>query len=246
MTIKEINTKFSLNKYKHNGKYLLFGADGSGKRMVNKYLCQLERKGQSFNVPGFKGTTKLNVLEKQVEQYVKSLPYDSEYYLPLYRKGLFVEYIIHDYLVSLGFKSHGDSFYELQDKNVYGYKSHPIKISFNNLDEENIWVKGKNGKEGKFISKIHKEVTLILWTGPYSWVESKCKRDVEDIKKAIDSILKPLFLTDSAVNFKKSEELKNAGDVNVIMKALTENMNIMSADYKQTLKEKLLELSNKL
>ena len=138
MTLKELNTKFYIPKYKHNGKYMVHEKEPGNSRMVRKYLCLINKKGGSFYVDGFKPTTHIDVLESQIREYTTSLPYDSEYYYPLYIKGLFEEFIIIDYLYSIGFKTSrsggsGRSF-ELKDKNFYGFKSSDFSISFGGLD----------------------------------------------------------------------------------------------------------------
>jgi len=43
-------------------------------------------------------------LQEQINSYIKSLKYDSNYYYPLFRKGYFEQTIIEDYLRSIGFK----------------------------------------------------------------------------------------------------------------------------------------------
>lgn len=81
----------------------------------------------------------------------------------------------------------------------------------------------------------------MLHTGNYSWVEVIVNRDVENIKKGIDSILKPLLLTDSVSNLNKSELLKNVSNIDIYMNAITTNLSIVSQEYKDTLKQKLTE-----
>lgn len=125
MTLKELRKHYDIPKYKHEGKFMVFSYTAKALRMAKKYLCLLNNKGSCFWVDGFEPTDKLTVLEEQIEKHIKSLPYDSEYYMPLFKKGLFEEYVIHDYMESLGFKkqrySNDDDLYVLQDKNIYKY-----------------------------------------------------------------------------------------------------------------------------
>jgi len=243
MTIKDLNTKFQVSEFKHKGNRLLYEKElAKTGRSVYKYLCLVGREGNKYFVQGFKPTNKLEVLEEQVKEHVASLKYDSDYYCPSWRAGLFEEMIIHDYLGSIGFKhphySSSQETYELVDKNIYGFKSSDIVISIEGLWAWNHYV------DGKFV--LPKEVNVLLHTGDSSWMEVKAKREVEDIKKAIDSLLKPLYLTDSARNLKNATVLKNASDVEMTMNKLTASYDIGSVDFKSTLKKQLEETLAKL
>jgi len=243
MTIKEINTKFQLSKLTNKGMHLLFEKEPAKTgRSVYKYLCLVGREGSKYFVQGFKPTNNLEVFEKQVMDYINSLPYDSDYYCPNWRDGLKEELIIHDYLGSIGFKnpfySNSQDYYELIDKNIYGFKSANVAISIWGLDSWEFY------KDGKF--NLPAEVRVVLHTGDWSWLEVKAKREVEDIKKAIDSVLKPLYLTDSATNLKRGTLLKNASDVEMTMNKLMESCEIGTMDFKSTLKKQLEETLAKL
>ena len=243
MKFEDLQKRFQVSKLKHNGKYLVFDKDTSkGSRMVHKYLCQVGRKGYYFFVEGFKPTRDIDVLEKQVRDYVKALPYDSEYYMPLYREGIFEEHIIHDYLVERGFKNEGDYSYTLNDKNIYGFKSSDVSITLSGLDP---WAFGLNSSpSGKTI--LPKEVKIILWTGRYSWVEVVTKREVEDIKKGLDSMLKPLYITDSVDNMQRAEKLNNVGDVEMTLNVITQSYDHGTMEFKEVLKKQLQETLAKL
>jgi len=243
MTITDINTKFQLSEFKHKGKHLLFEKEvAKTGRSVHRYLCTIGRQGNRYFVDGFKPTDKLEVLEQQVKDHVKSLLYDSDYYCPRFRDGLTEELIIHDYLESIGFKSpyHSNSqeYYELTDKNIYGFKSSDVAISIWGLDS---WAFYDNGK-----FNLPSEVIVVLHTGEWSWLEVKAKREVEDIKKAIDSVLKPLYLTDSVSNVKRATLLKNASNVEMTMNKLMDSYEVGTMDFKATLKKQLEETLAKL
>ena len=238
MTIKDLNTKFQVSEFKHKGNRLLFEKEPAKTgRSVYRYLCTIERSGKKYCVVGFKPTDKLEVFEQQVKDHVASLKYDSDYYCPNWRDGLFEEMIIHDYLESIGFEadrhSNDRETYQLTDKNIYGFKSADIAIGFSGLCA---W---GGYKDGKF--NLSKTVDVKLWTGGNSWISVKANREVEDIKEAIDSILKPLYLTDSARNLKNAVALKNASDVEIVMNKLMSDYSIGTMDFKATLKKQLTE-----
>jgi len=244
MTITDLRTRFIVDKHRSEPyKFVLFKkeAETTG-RSVHKYLCSITKNGSLFTVDGFEPTNKLDTIERDVETYIKSLPYDSDYYCPNWRDGLKEELIIHDYLGSIGFKnpfySNSQDYYELIDKNIYGFKSANVAISIWGLDSWEFY------KDGKF--NLPAEVRVVLHTGDWSWLEVKAKREVEDIKKAIDSVLKPLYLTDSATNLKRGTLLKNASDVEMTMNKLMESCEIGTMDFKSTLKKQLEETLAKL
>ena len=243
MRLKDLKEKFLVNNFfKNKGQYLLSEKQvATTGRSPHKFICKIHKKGQnSFFVEGFKATTKLSVLEQQVSEYVKSLPYDSDYYNPRYRDGLTEELIIHDYLNSLGFTTPhfcGDNeYYQLINKDIYGLKASPTGISIWGMDAWNFY------EDGNF--NLPEEVTIALHGQGMSWVTVKAKSEVESMKKAIDSLLKPLLVGNSVRDFKKSEEFKNAsGEIEVYLHSLAKYMEHVSIDYKSTLKERLLEMA---
>lgn len=107
MNLKNLEKHYLVEEFpKEKNKFLLFKkeAETSG-RFVHKYLCLVEKKGLEFQVEGLEHTNSMFTLRKQVDKYVKSLPYDSDYFCPRYRAGLTEELIIHDYLNSIGFEA---------------------------------------------------------------------------------------------------------------------------------------------
>lgn len=248
MTLKDIKSRYKVSDYKHDGKYIILHLTQTGMRFCDKFLCLLNKKGTKFYVDGQKPTADLDVLEKQINDYVSALPYDSEYYYPRLKKGLFEHHIIHDYLRTLGFKnpfhSNSNELYILEDKNIYNYSSQKIEISIIGLD---VWggLFMQNGNDA-MKNTLVEEVKIQLHCEAYSWVEVKVKRDVESIKKGIESLIKPLLVSDSVYNFSKAEELVNAEGVDIIMNNINNNLLTTSVEYRTTLKKKLLEMAEKL
>jgi hypothetical protein len=241
MTLKEINNHYRLEEYRENkNQFLVFSnIPGSGSRMVYKYFCLITREGAKFFVEGFEPTNKIDVLKSQIEQYVASLKYDSGYFNPHFVPGVTEELIIYDYMREIGFERPRyamDDVYVPSNKNIYGYKSNDITITFNGLD------KWENRSD-----ELPKEVTINLWTGPFSWISVKTKREVEAIKEGIDSLLKPLLVTESVNSFSMSEKLENATmDVDILLKKLSDSLDTSTEDFKSTLKSRLLEIADKI
>lgn len=239
MKITEIEDRYSVLKLK--GEYHLFDLNRKG-RFNNKYTCTLIKRGDYFKIKNADtpGTSKVDILLEYIDTYLKLLPYDSEYYCPLLKDGSFEHFIIHDYLDSLGFEECGfDETYILKMKNVYNYTSSKIKITLDGLSSM--------GSSFRTINdEIPEDVKIILWTGDYSCIRTTVRREVEEIKKGIDSILKPLLVSDSINSYNKAEELKNHTDIDLTLEKLSTGLNIASTDYKKELKNKLLELVNSI
>lgn len=230
MTLKELRENFDYVVKSDNQFHVHIEG---GKRSVYKYLATVNKKGKSMFVTGYKPTTKIDVLKQQINDFVSSLPYDSEYYSPLYRKGYREEIITRDYLESIHFtrNSYGvDDYYILETPSIYGYQATKVSLFFTGLDAFN---------------GISETVDVRLSTGDYSYVSCTCKRNVQDIIKAIDSLLKPLLLTESVSNINVSKKLKNTGSVDIILKQL-QGLDIKQTDIKQYLKNELLKIANEL
>jgi hypothetical protein len=247
MTLKQIKNHYKLEEYRENkNQFLVFSnIPGSCNRMVYKYFCLITREGTKFFVEGFDATDNINVLKSQIEQYVASLKYDSGYFNPHFIPGVTEELIIYDYMREIGFErpkyTMGDV-YVPSNKNIYGYKSNDITISFDGLDK---WEKRSSGLPKS--DELPKEVSINLWTSPYSWISVKTKREVESIKEGIDSLLKPLLVTDSANSFSMSEKLENATmDMDILLKKLSDSLDTSTEDFKSTLKSRLLEIADKI
>lgn len=242
MTIQEIKSKgdWKLYNFKNEG-IQVFSATEKGSRMNYKYLCNIYKKGKSFFVKGYKPTGKYEVLKQQVEEYVKSLPYNSEYYYPDYRAGLFEELIIGDYLTSLGFvseKGHYKSiYYILKQKTIYNSSGNKLALCISGLEPP------LNDE------KLSETISIKLYLGDYSWVAATVKRNIDEIKKGIDNILKPYFVHSSVRDFQLTEKLENTDNIDILLHAIgTKNktLGITSIEYKQKLKESLLELADKI
>ena len=234
VTIKELKKHYEV--FKH-GKdtFLIHELKTGNSRMVHKYLCTVTRiQKRYWSVVG-QGipTAKLDVLKANIEKYVDSLEYDSEYYYPMYRKGVFEEHIIHDYLSSIGFK-YGSSYsdietYKLNQKNIYGKES-VISLTFVGLNSFN--------KVSEYV-----EISYSIAFG--SWVSVKVKRNVDDIKKGIDSILKPLFLSDAATGIINDDKLESNEQLEVLFNQLI-GFTKSESSGREELKLKLLNLVNSL
>jgi hypothetical protein len=230
MTLKDLKTEFT-DILKLKGKYHIY--DDNGKRSPYKYLASVNKKGHSFWVDGFKPTTKMDILKSQIDEFGKSLPYDSEYYNPMFRPGVTEEHIMIDHLDSLGFKFDGSnnnySHFIYNKKSIYGHQLTNISVSIYGLDSFN---------------ELKETVKIIVDTGDYSWISSTCKRTVEDMIKTIDSLLKPLLVTEAVSHINTADKME-FGDVDIILNRI-KGINIQKTDIKDYLKTRLLEIANTL
>lgn len=257
------NLKSLYDVQEHDGFLLLWSKTESGRRYPHKFICSLKELTVPYDGKGRKGkkvvgtgfftvfgsdlppTQDVNTLLENIDKHVASLPYDQEYYIPTLRKGLFEDFIIHDYLVNtLGFKYSG-YVYEMSQKNIYNFSSHKFAISFCGLDaNETLSYKNWNNEEA-----LPKKVSIKLHTGDCSWVEIEVDRNVEDIKTGIDSMLKPMLISDSVSSFTTSERMKKCdfSDLELIFNNFDmKSGELLSVDYKSTLKNKLLQIASAL
>lgn len=228
MTIKELKKDFHIHK--DNGKYI-FMKEG-GKRSAYKYVATVIKKGRSMYVEGYEPTTKVDVLKEQIKDFVSSLKYDSEYYNPMFSDGLKEKLIVHDYLDDIGFVSssncrHGLS-YCLKRPSIYGYQTTSAILYISGLD----------------VFNLADEVNIQLATGDYSWISANCKRNEDDIIKTIDSLLKPLMLTEANANINTAKDMKYES-VDIMLNKLN-GLNIEKKDMKSYLKDELQKIVDTL
>ena len=247
MAIKLDELKKHFYVFKFKSKYQIFDLDGnSGRMMRKKYLCSLKRNSNSgFKIIKHDKANDNVKLEKKyyynitdlkfaIGDYVNSLEFDSEFYYPEYRDGYFEFSVINDYLTNKGFK-HGHSFssdnYRLINKNIYGDKSNEINLVINGIDY--------------FNDELSEEVTIKLILQNYSWIDTKCKREVHEIMEKIDSLLKPLFLYDAGTNIEESDKYTYQM-FDADLKVIDNNLNCLTAEYKTELKSKITKMLEKL
>lgn len=232
MTVRDLKENFKV--FKRDGVFHLYDkSPGSGSRNVYKYLASATKNGSSFILDGFKPTTKLERFMSNMDEKIKSYEYDSGYYDPFFREGYFEEMIIHDYLCDkllfeIDNKYNSFSFYKLKSNNIYNLDEGGMVLSFNGLDAFN---------------DLKEEVSIGLSfpDSPYSWVSVTVKRNVEDIKKGIDSLLRPYFLHKTADNLIKSERLETEEQVDILIKSLS-GLEIREKSIKEELKGRLQEM----
>ena len=240
MTLKEIKTEFNLLPYDTtDGRiYIVYPQNGSYFRGYLQYLCSLYRKGKRYGIVNTDDLySNLEDLKDGIEKYLKSLEFKNHYYNPMYRKGVFEDYVINDYLEERNFKFLSSfqhvSVYEYNGKNVYGGNGNKLTLSFVNL----------NNYFGK---EIPETITVSLMTGEWSWVEKTCKREVHEIIKTIDSILKPLFVGDSIINLNQAEKFNTEKFMGELKQLNASNLEVVSVEYKDKLKKELTQLLDKL
>jgi len=237
MTKKQIISQLELAGYKiFNFKKLIniYSSTESG-RMKHKYLCSLESKNGRYRVYNTdnKYSSKIEVINSQINTYLSNIEYDSEYFYPLYNDGVKEEFYVHDYLYNLGFKSH---------YNIFTYK--PKDIYLGNTTTITLQVIGLSNC-GCYDIFNGEELQIILHTGKHSWASIKVKRNFKDIKEGIDSFLKPLLLTESNNLLEISGKLDYKA-IDVTFTALSNSLDIIEANMKHKIKTQLQDILNKL
>lgn len=244
MRLGEIKLRYQLHEYKKD-HFVAYSATEKGKRYPDKFLCEIISVKKGFySVGDFPPTENIQELVSNIEKHVDSLPYDSEYYHPQLLVGHFENYIIRDYMTeTLGFKLNFNSDYptfQFHPKNVYNFASQKVDISFRRLDPWDCDLK-PNTSSWNNREALPKDIEIILWTGGESgWFTITVEREVEKIKKAIDSLLKPLMVGDSLKAFQEAEKMEHLDfkQLDVILTRFS-GLDMQTSSYKQTLKTKL-------
>lgn len=249
MILKDLQEKYSV--LKNNGEYQIYDKTiGSGKYLNIRYLCNLEKVGSDkykivpskhfdgvCSMNTFLPTKDIEILSSCILEYTNSLRFHSDCYCPSYRDNVFFTYAISEYLKNIGFengKSTHENSYILKNKDIYS-KIENVELGFRGLD--------------MLDDNENSNVNIVIYTSyiNYGYVSLETEKDINKIIDSINSLLLPLFLTNSIKYFKLSESLDSTfGDFNNIKKVEVKNFKAYSIDYKQQLKENLIELLNKL
>ena len=244
MKLSEIKQIY--NTYPYEGGYMLFDPTKEGYNLNHKYCGCIKFKNGKACVDGFEYTASIDALKEQLTSYETSLPYRIDYYVPIYKESALVEFVIHEHLRDIGFKSdfmgsgYGIEVYTLNhDKNAYEYKASNFEIGITGLKDK------YNSNTGKY--KTPENCTIMLSTGRYRWVETTCKRDAEAIKTAIDSLIKPVLVSEGVNLIKASDKMTNIAPIDITLAEFNPNsLSGKSVEYKQALKTRLLELAESL
>ena len=229
MKVKDLKQYYIVYKYKD--QYHLHSPTESG-RLNHKYLCSLDRKNEYFKLGNNKFTSKIEILNQQVQSYLNNLEYDSDYFYPLYTDGIKEELYVHDYMKSLGFKSHYNV-YTYNPKNIYNGNTTKIVLSFYGLTNLGICD-----------TYNPNTIDIYLSTGNFSCVSISVNRDFKSLTQGIDGLLKPLLLTESINSFNTTDKMD--GYLSNLQKIVLDDHNLTIVDYKQTVKNRLIEIANSI
>lgn len=223
MTLKEIKKYYRV--LKRDGKYHLSTLEvQTTGRDVHKYICSISKDGSSFRLGDKIPTAKIEVLLEQIKEYLTILEYDSAYYNPCYREGVAQDLFVYDKLRDYGYKrEHMNDFFSPTRGSIYRLSVSSIQLWYN-------------------INEKDKVVEMSLAGTGGGWVTTKSSFDFRDIHKTIDSLLKPLLLTEGIQDIQLSDKMV-MGDIDVSINEL-KGLSIHTSKLK--LKEKLLEMANAL
>jgi hypothetical protein len=91
------------------------------------------------------------------------------------------------------------------------------------------------------------KVNIVLHLNNWTYVSIETNRNAEEIVKGIDKLLKPLLVSEGVNLVTHSEKLANVSDVmNITLTQISQDGQMLSQEYKDTLKAKLLELAETL
>lgn len=182
LTLKELNNHFYVPSWKMpNGEYKLCSLTEHG-RSPYKYLCNIYKKGTRWGVVGYEPTSKIEVIKEQVNDYLKKLEFDSEYFDPSYRAGLTEVLFVHDYMKSLGFRHHNNC-YIYDKKNIYDKSTIDITIGFPDLDPP-------------YDKRMSDTIRISIYHNNCSFTSIESNRNIRDIRESINGLLQPLLIAD--------------------------------------------------
>lgn len=132
-------------------------------------------------------------LKRTIDEYIKTLPYPSCFYNPQFRKNVFIELCVNDYLTKLGFISingySGSQTFVLRGYNPFKKDADYITLTFK-VDNDTT-----NGK-----------VSMINNT--FNWMEVPFT-NLDEAIGAINSLVKPVLLSSVALSINKLEEISD-------------------------------------
>jgi len=235
MTIKDLKANYNVNQYEK-------GYQLTGLTDLN-YLVDITLIKGYAELNGYPKTRDISVLAEQIADYTSKLQFPSYCYNPRYREGLFEELAVHSYMRKIGFEKDddyetGSGGYKLNHgKNCYGYTATNIIISFYGLSND-FFVKDLMARN---------EVDIVLHVDNWSFVSVKTSRNAEEIVKAIDSLIKPLLVSEGTNLVTHSDKLTNvSAGMDITLNQISQDGQMLSQEYKDTLKAKLLELAETL
>ena len=235
MTIKDLKDNYIVNKYDK-------GYQLTGLTDLN-YLVDISFNKGYAELNGYPKTKDISVLAEQIADYTSKLQFPSYCYNPRYREGVFEEMAVHSYMRKIGFEDNnswdgGNGGYKLNHGgNCYGYTATDVRITFFGLSD---YFFAKD-------SLTRNEVQITLWLSDWSWVSIKTPRVAEEIVKGIDSLIKPLLVSEGVNLVTHSEKMTHISNgMDITLTQISENGQLLNQEYKETLKAKLLELAETL
>ena len=228
---KKLEEFYIVKKYDKDS-FLIFDKNKPGRRMLQKFLCLLYKNDLGYFVKDKQPTKKIDVIIKQIEDYVNCLPFDSEHYYPTYGINAVLEFCVMDYLQSIGmvYNEYAEDLTYSLPKNLYDYED-SCSLSIRNLD----------------VCYKHEDVYVCFYSknDVFDVKQIKCERNIESLMNAINSLIKPLYL-ERAIKFSKLYDLIALNVLNGITHVhMYVKTNEMIFD-KFDLKTKLQDLIDKL
>ena len=201
MKLRDIKEHFHVTE--HDGFYLLFDKEINTSKYLNrKYYGKIKYDSKDITTILFMdngGTlsfykdTPIDMFVKNIINYADSLPYPSCFYNPQFRKNVFIELCVNDYLKKLGFISingySGSQTFVLRGYNPFKKDSDYITLTFKVNDDTT------NGR-----------VSMINNT--FNWMEVPFT-NLDEAIGAINSLIKPVLLSSVALSIDKLENISD-------------------------------------
>lgn len=174
--LENLKTRFNIIN-SENG-YCLYDKNREGNYSAcGPFVAEVQIDGNRYMYNG-QGYTDVEELAKEIDEYIKTLPFNHEFYHPMYRDNIFIELCCDEYLTKLGFKRKMESY---GYSNIYEYRN-PMTHDIMFLIAIEVDVDKTSG-------------TVIRNMHDYRWMETK----FTDLDSAIAGI-NSLISTDALVS----------------------------------------------
>ena len=135
----------------------------------------------------------VDCLKRTIDEYIKTLPYPSCFYNPQFRKSVFIELCVNDYLKRLGFEYVGEhagiQTFELKGYNPFKKNKRYIVLSLKVVDDTT------NG-------------VVSMINGSLNWMDVSFT-NLDEAIGAINSLVKPVLLSSVAFSINKFDNISD-------------------------------------
>jgi len=250
MKLTDIKSEFHLSY--SNKQYQVYSlSNSSGNIFPRLYYCNIESTGNgkfklipsihydaNLSPSTFEPTSNFQTLKSNILEYINSLQFSSEIYKPDIAPNCFYYYAVSEYLKKINFTQsnipiHNGNLFANNQTDIYG-KSSTINLCIFGIDP---------------LDEISDTIVLKIYNSDLQYISLKTTRSITDIINSINTLLLPLYLSNTVKYFNASNNLSSTISSIDNIEQTTFDISAYSADtvnYKQQLINKLESLLTQL